>query len=117
MVLLVKKKCRKQNVWALTIEIMTAALSGEKYPTISMVIPLVRDVHTIAQNLKSSLLSEFSKRLGTIETNEVVSKATILDARFTKQGFGLDENANRAQKEVCEELAALMKKDPWTEQM
>ncbi|KAJ8877603.1 hypothetical protein PR048_022058 [Dryococelus australis] len=109
------------------IEIMTAALSGEKYLTISMVVPLVQGAQlsvkrkqplsTIAQNLKSSLLSGFSKCLGTIETNEIVSKATILDARFKKQGFGLDENANRAQKEVCEELAALMKKDQWTEQI
>ncbi|KAJ8886939.1 hypothetical protein PR048_013153 [Dryococelus australis] len=97
------------------IEIMTAALSGEKYPTISIVLPLVRGVQlsvkrkqhlsTIAQNLKSSLLSGFSKRLGTIETNEIVSKATILDA------------PNRAQKEVSEELAALIKKDQWTEKI
>lgn len=100
------------------VELLTTALSGETYVTMSMVIPLIRGMqHTlkntvvqsdIARSLQQDLLSIISRRLGLFESNQIASKATLLDPRFKKIGFELEENFNNAQKYVTEELIQIL---------
>lgn len=92
------------------LEKLTAALSGEKYPTLSSVIPLIRNVQAalvkklvntgIGQELKKSLLDAVEKRLGISESNKTAAKSTYLDPGFKKIGFGLESNADRAMQSV-----------------
>lgn len=95
-------------------ELMTVDLSGEKYPTMSLIIPLVRGLqytirHKATQTdtgnlLQHTLLDVVARRLGTFETNKMAAKATFLDPRLKKVAFGLEVNANTAQKYIAEEL-------------
>ncbi|XP_050054962.1 zinc finger BED domain-containing protein 4-like [Aphis gossypii] len=99
-------------------EIMTAELSGEKYPTLSVVIPLIRGLQHILKNLKTKtdigdvfrnmLMDIVSRRLGILEKDKIVAKATFLDPRFKKTAFGLLENASNAQKWVSKELTMMI---------
>ena len=101
---------------------LTTVLSGEKYPTLSVVIPLlrgfqftVRNLNTntdIGQELKVRVLDTVTRRLFSFESNKIVAEACFLDPRFKKYGFGVDENADMAQKLVIEELTqAIMIKE------
>jgi hypothetical protein len=93
-------------------------LSSEKYPTLSVVIPLIRGLQNILRNLKTEtdigdvfrnmLMDIVSRRLGILEKNKIVAKATFLDPRFKKTAFGLLENASNAQKWVSEELIMMI---------
>jgi len=97
---------------------MTAELSSEKYPTLSMVKPLIRGLQHILRNLKTetdigdifknTLTDVVRRRLDILEKNKIVAKATFLDPRFKKTAFGLLENASNAQKWVSEELTAMI---------
>lgn len=111
------------NEWIMTenvvellrpFENVTMILSGEKYPSLSSVIPLVlrlrnalenkTPVSELAKNLKRRLSTVIEKRLEVYETNRTASKATFLDPRF-KKGFTLESNANNAQMWVINELS------------
>lgn len=93
---------------------LITALSSEKYPTISLIIPLIRGFQFrmkqvctktgVGEKLKTALL-EAATRLGSFENNRIVAKACFLDPRFKKFGFGSEDNASNAQKWVSEELA------------
>lgn len=93
---------------------MTEEMSGEKYPTLSMVIPLLRSIQYALKStptvtdaglfLKTQLVEVISRRFSGWETNSVASKATFLDPRFMKTSFGLKENADKAEKIVIEEI-------------
>ncbi|XP_015376213.1 PREDICTED: zinc finger BED domain-containing protein 1-like isoform X3 [Diuraphis noxia] len=74
--------------------LMTTELSGGKYPTLDMVIPLVRGVD-ISLNSK------------TMET-ELGVALKILDPRFKKVAFTNIELANKAIQNIKYELAALI---------
>lgn len=112
------------NEWIITEDIVmllrpsenvTVILSGEKYPSLSSVIPLVlglqnaienkAPVTELGTNLKRSLSAVIEKRLAVYETNRTASKATFLDPRFKKKGFRLESNANNAQMWVINELS------------
>ncbi|CAG9788197.1 unnamed protein product [Diatraea saccharalis] len=96
-------------------ENVTVILSGEKYPSLSSVIPLVlglrnaienkAPVTELGKNLKRSLSAVIEKRLAVYKTNRTASKATFLDPRFKKKGFTLESNANNAQMWVINELS------------
>ncbi|KAJ8940616.1 hypothetical protein NQ318_004540 [Aromia moschata] len=100
------------------IEDITTVLSGEKYPTHSMVPPLIRGLQVslknkvvtvdVANQLKTYLLDSISRRLGNLECNKIVAKATLLDPRFKKLAFGVSGNANNAQTLVHEELVSIV---------
>ncbi|XP_046973455.1 E3 SUMO-protein ligase ZBED1-like [Vanessa cardui] len=97
------------------IEKMSTTLSGDSYPTLSCIIPLVRGLqHSVSkkvpstsagQHLQQSLLDVIDKRLSVYENNRTAAKATILDPRFKKKAFGLETSAENAVKYVLEELA------------
>lgn len=100
------------------MEQMTVELSGEKYPTMSLIIPLVRGLQYSIKNantvtpsgesLKAYLLETVHKRLAILETNSVCSKATFLDPRFKKSGFGLVANADSVQDLITKELIPIL---------
>ncbi|KAL4153182.1 hypothetical protein QTP88_001015 [Uroleucon formosanum] len=99
-------------------EVMTAELSGENYVTISSIIPLIRGLQHILKNVqiettigeafKNTLIDVVSRRLGNLEMNKIVAKATFLDPRFKKTAFGLLENANNVQKWISDELTPII---------
>lgn len=99
-------------------ESLTIELSGEKYPTLSLVIPLVRGLQYTVRKvrpetdagilLQSSLLDVVSRRLGSLEKNKIVSKSTLLDPKFKKTAFGLEDNANNAQQWLVDELTSII---------
>lgn len=101
---------------------MTEFLSGQKYVTMSVIVPLIRGLQhalcniipstDIGRRLRNSLMEMVSRRLGHLESNKIVAKATILDPRFKKTAFGVDENSNNAQKWLVEELAAMITQNP-----
>lgn len=78
------------------LQYMTTALSGEKYVTISTVIPLVRGLTvlknlqpeiSVTQNLRDCLLHAVTQRLIILEENMICVKATLLDALYKKNGI------------------------------
>lgn len=102
------------------VEFITTILSGGKYPTMSMIIPVIRGLqyfivntgieHEIADKLKTDLLDKISLHLGILEVNKTVAKASFLDPRYKKIGFGNEINASNAQKWVSEELTQIINK-------
>ncbi|XP_060847297.1 E3 SUMO-protein ligase ZBED1-like [Rhopalosiphum padi] len=97
-------------------EHMTSELSGEKYPTLSLVIPLIRGLQYTVKNIKpdthagillqNTLLDVVARRLGCLEKNSIVAKSTFLDPRLKKTAFGLADNADNTQKWIIEELTS-----------
>jgi len=75
-------------------EKITVILSGELYPSLSCVIPLVLGLQRAIANknpttepgkyLQKNLLSVIEKRLTVYESNTVAAKATFLDPRLKK---------------------------------
>lgn len=100
------------------LEVMTAALSADKYVTLSTVIPLVRGLQYSLNNLKTkshvclilrnNLVETVNRRLGLLESSKIVAKAAFLDPRFKKLAFGNESNADSAQKLVTEELSSIV---------
>lgn len=98
---------------------MTVELSGEHYPTLSIVIPLIRGLQYTLRNkttttaagtlLKKTAIDVLVRRLGILESNKIVAKATFLDPRFKKTGFGLVDNANNTEKWITDEINSIMR--------
>lgn len=99
------------------IEEITEQLSGEKYPTMGLVIPLIRGLQyslnitntetPTGVQVKETLLDVVQRRLGALESNKHVAIACLLDPRFKKLAFDLESNATNAQQLCLEELAFL----------
>eukprot|EP00102_Acyrthosiphon_pisum_P010151 XP_008178343.1 PREDICTED: zinc finger BED domain-containing protein 4-like [Acyrthosiphon pisum] len=99
-------------------EIMTAELLGENYVTSSSIIPLIRGLQhiiksvqiktTIGEAFKNTLIDVVNRRLGHLEKNKIVAKATFLDPRFKKTAFGLLDNANNVQQWISDELTPMI---------
>ena len=79
------------------LEAATKEISGDRYCTSSKVIPLVHCLvlkiqphqleDSLANELKSFVLSEIEKRMGAIETVTPLAIATVLDPRYKKIHF------------------------------
>ncbi|KAG8224475.1 hypothetical protein J437_LFUL003198 [Ladona fulva] len=90
------------------LEELTTELSGDKYVTSSVIIPLImgaqhlvmnsKPATTFGERLKEVLLENFCKRLSPYEKQVIPSSATILDPRFKKMAIGLEENASKAYR-------------------
>lgn len=101
-------------------EAATKTISGEKYVSGSLVIPLINCVKTslqrisitntnvLCQSLKKELTTQIEKRLDPLEKNTLLSTATILDPRFKRIHFSSPINAASAisiiKNEVRKEL-------------
>jgi len=65
----------------------------------------------IGQALKTNLTGNITKRFDDFEKQTITwsfSRATLLDPRIKKVAFGIDENANEAEKFVISEIADLL---------
>ncbi|KAL0872158.1 hypothetical protein ABMA27_004567 [Loxostege sticticalis] len=99
------------------VEQMTSIISGEQYPTLSCIIPLIRGVQAalrncscnseVASRLNIKLQEVFDRRFGGYEINKTAAKSTFIDPRFKKAAFGLERNAENALKFVVDELVML----------
>ncbi|KAG8238170.1 hypothetical protein J437_LFUL017679 [Ladona fulva] len=99
------------------LEELTTELSGDKYVTSSVIIPLImgaqhlvmnsKHTTTVGKRLKEVLLENFSKRLSPYEKQVIPSSATILDPQRKKIAFGLEENASEAYNRIQDEADAL----------
>ncbi|XP_046868716.1 E3 SUMO-protein ligase ZBED1-like isoform X1 [Drosophila willistoni] len=104
-------------------EEVSKRISGGKYATISLIIPLtdvlIRKTHTISsdvhtevgQKMVTVLLDSIVKRLSPYEKKTATRMATILDPRFKKIGFQHMSNAEQAAHCFENELTASMNKD------
>ncbi|XP_041451678.1 uncharacterized protein LOC121405135 [Drosophila obscura] len=102
----------------------TVAISGSKYVTISLVIPLTCEIQQKLNNLKSKLktvevlsaLKFLCTRLNTrflhYETRTVAQIATIIDPRFKKEGFLTITNADQAATALEKEIDNFLSKTP-----
>lgn len=78
-------------------ELVSKEICGEKYVTCSKVIPIVNallhEVHALnpesdlGKDLKQKLIIELQKRFSDIESNQILSIATIVDPRFKRLHF------------------------------
>ncbi|XP_075982177.1 E3 SUMO-protein ligase ZBED1-like [Anticarsia gemmatalis] len=94
----------------------TGIVSGEKYPTLSSTIPLIKSlkdairrktpVSEAGKKLQRVLLSVLEKRLGVLDLNKTACKSTLLDPRFKKEGFCSNVVAERAYQWCLTELTS-----------
>ncbi|XP_050339404.1 E3 SUMO-protein ligase ZBED1-like [Bactrocera neohumeralis] len=106
------------------IEHMTTELSAQNYPTMSLVVPIVRVLQyairsqqmktTEGECLKNSLLEVISRRLGLLESSKMCAKSSSLDPRFKKIAFGNESNSSNAQKWLGEEVSAFIQRSQRT---
>lgn len=79
-------------------EYATKEISASKYTTGSIIIPLVRNVHRclertevgdfpLATSLKSNLIKEVDRRMGSVDQTTLLAAATLIDPRFKKMYF------------------------------
>lgn len=97
---------------------LTKLLSGEKYVTMSIIVPLIRGLQysmsmitpetDVGTHLKRSLTETVFRRLGQLEANKIVAKAAFQDPRFKKAGFGTESHASNVQQWVIEELSHII---------
>lgn len=98
------------------LESATVQLSGQKYSTSSMVIPLVfnleRSIASVittssetADSLKQNLLTEIRNRLGSAEQVHLLAISTLLDPRFKKMYFKNPLNCARVVEIITDLLA------------
>uniref|UniRef100_A0A8D8X7K5 Zinc finger BED domain-containing protein 1 n=1 Tax=Cacopsylla melanoneura TaxID=428564 RepID=A0A8D8X7K5_9HEMI len=95
----------------------TEQLSGEKYPTLAMVIPIVRGIqcsinmcspgNEFGSMFKNNLVEHIRARFSEIERNRLSSTASFIDPRFKKLGFGIQTNADVTEQNVLRELGPL----------
>lgn len=102
------------------LEKMTTEICGEKYITVSKVIPMLRCVleqyssninptSSIGRKLKAALHTEFQKRFGQIEKSHILAAATILDPRFKqlhfKDALACSSTINYLKREIATKLS------------
>lgn len=85
-------------------------MSGDKYATASLVIPLGLSLSSICQKLKtrvstgaatnvvSSLIEGFLKRFGNLEKNHTLKLVTFLDPRFKNMVFSTQDVAQNIKQ-------------------
>ncbi|CAG9827327.1 unnamed protein product [Diabrotica balteata] len=79
------------------LEAITKEISGDKYPTCGMIIPLInvlnmqiskiKPQYSISENLKKNILAECQKRFSNAAHNTTMAVCTLLDPRFNKLHF------------------------------
>lgn len=98
------------------MEASTRILSGDKYSTISLIIPLITGLIVSLKSRKSSeiavnkfrdhLVDSIKRRFADVEKNCLISTATLLDPRVKNTCFIEDENKRKAVKRLQDLLKA-----------
>lgn len=102
-------------------EVATKDISGEKYISGSLVIPLTNCLRTslekinltslISNRLKVELEKQIEKRLSPMEKNALLASATILDPRFKKIHFQSPVNVANVITRLKQEMWRELKQD------
>ncbi|KAJ8880121.1 hypothetical protein PR048_020744 [Dryococelus australis] len=81
------------------LETMKVKLLRDKYPPMSIVIPLVHGLQyalistnpktAIGINLQKNLIDVVSGRFSNMESSKISAKSTLLDPQFKKTAFGV----------------------------
>lgn len=97
----------------------TEKISGNKYVTVSLIIPITYGIYNYlnAANMCTDLGKMFCQgliestriRLFSYESRTITRISTILDPRFKKDGFRSLENANQASCFLEQEMSQLVK--------
>ncbi len=88
----------------------TEAISGENYTSVSLIIPLVKQLqqqHLPSHHTTASLSQELRQRFLTIESGYVMAVATLLDPRFKKLPFSDQSALDVVTRRMTHELASL----------
>ncbi len=92
----------------------TEAISGENYTSVSLIIPLVKQLqqqylpsHHTTASLNHILSQELRQRFLTIESGYVMAVATLLDPRFKKLPFSDKSELDVVTRHMTHELASL----------
>ncbi|CAG9826077.1 unnamed protein product [Diabrotica balteata] len=96
----------------------TEKVSGEKYITVSLIVPLAFGIYNyltslqlnteIGQEFYTGVIDSVRRRLFNFETRSIPKITALLDPRFKKDGFRTTENANQAANLLEEEMAAII---------
>ncbi|KAK9744834.1 hypothetical protein QE152_g7413 [Popillia japonica] len=96
---------------------MTVETSGENYPTIGKVIPMIGCLidqynnylprYEIGKQLKTTLLKEIDKRFGAIEKSYIPAVSTILDPRFKQIHFRDPQAMGTVIRQIKSEITTL----------
>lgn len=96
----------------------TEQFSGDSYLTVSLVIPIIYGLHNklkavihkteCGEKLIKDLQAGLIKRLGAYETRTPTGLSTLLDPRFKKPAFRLDENYKNAVSILTNELTNVL---------
>ncbi|KAG5892245.1 hypothetical protein JTB14_014615 [Gonioctena quinquepunctata] len=103
-------------------EIATKEISGDKYVTISLIIPLIRGIMDRLDKIDNITTSEGASfleklkdsvrlRLKPYENRTPVILGAILDPRIKKRAFRTDEDGNNAAQILIRELTVLIKSE------
>ncbi|XP_039282219.1 zinc finger BED domain-containing protein RICESLEEPER 3-like [Nilaparvata lugens] len=108
------------------LESATTEISGDKYVTISKIIPMVNMLSSHLENsfgqldptteaVRKVLLSAVQKRFGCAEANSNIAIATILDPRFKNINFknpiGCGKAISRLKKLIVEDVSSESEED------
>lgn len=110
-----------QNDWKMACELMlclkpffavTESVSGEKYATASLIIPLVNSLISVCEKLAAKqfspdvhevaekLLKEVNERFGNLENSQTLTLVTFMDPRFKNLCFSRPEIGERVKQRV-----------------
>lgn len=89
------------------VEKITVELSGEQYLGEQNSLKNRNAVTSSGLALNTYLIDVISGRLAILETNSLCAKATFLNPRFKKIGFGQATNADTAMRLVVNEFSAI----------
>lgn len=116
-----KEEVMEINTLLRPLEAMTTQISGEKYATLSQVIPLVHcgrqqilKIHCaslVANKLKTIILKEFDRRFGAMEHSFLLAASTLLDPRFKKIHFQDPLALSAVMKHLRSEMAEIGQAD------
>ena len=117
-------ECLTNNDWKLIDQLInllqpceaaTRMLSGDKYCTSSLVIPVVTSMlvslrsitklNTELIKIKMQLIKSIEKRFKNVETNHLFTFSNILDPRFKDTCFHSTENKLKAKTSLIEKLS------------
>ena len=103
------------------LEIATTELSGDKYSSISLVIPILTQMHVTLKGMKfddvysrkirDDLYASIKNRFNTIEKDKIYRNSKLLDPRIKDTCFILEENRINAKKELLEEVIVKAKQN------
>lgn len=99
------------------LESATRALSGDKYCTISLIIPLMtglivrlksrKSVESVVNKFRDDLVDSLKRRFSDVEQNCLITTATLLDPRVKNTCFVDETNKRKAVKNLLDSLKKL----------